>query len=81
MLRSLSRNMVEPHPFARSPVTMTPHSWRAGDLGKRLVRTGTVYVPINHPIYPFTNKTSFFPFYAIILGWPLGAAAFYNGRM
>jgi hypothetical protein len=49
MLRSLSRNMVEPHPFARSPVTMTPHSWRAGDLGKRLVRTGTVYVSLLPP--------------------------------
>jgi hypothetical protein len=44
MMRSLARNMVEPHPFARSPVTMAPHSWRAGDLGKRLVRTSAVYV-------------------------------------
>jgi hypothetical protein len=83
MMRSLARNMVEPHPFARSPVTMAPHPWRAGDLGKRLLRTSAVYVlslhtPIIHLAYAVPR---FFPFYAVILGWPLGAAAFYNGRM
>ncbi|KAH7069692.1 hypothetical protein BKA63DRAFT_421657 [Paraphoma chrysanthemicola] len=65
MIRTAARSMVEPHPFARNPVSMAPHAWRAGDLGKRLVRTSTVFVP----------------FYAIILGWPLAAATFYNGRM
>jgi hypothetical protein len=42
MFRSFARNMVEPHPFARSPVSMAPHAWRAGDLSKRLVRTSVV---------------------------------------
>ncbi|KAF1911968.1 hypothetical protein BDU57DRAFT_459903 [Ampelomyces quisqualis] len=65
MFRSVARNMVEPHPFARNPITMSPHTWRVGDLGKRVVRTSAVY----------------FPFYAAFFGWPLGAVALYNGRM
>ncbi|KAH7381474.1 hypothetical protein DE146DRAFT_286934 [Phaeosphaeria sp. MPI-PUGE-AT-0046c] len=65
MFRSFARSMVEPHPFARNPISMTPHAWRAGDLGRKLVKTSSV----------------FFPFYAIILGWPLAAAALYNGRL
>ncbi|KAH8722913.1 hypothetical protein GQ44DRAFT_621679 [Phaeosphaeriaceae sp. PMI808] len=65
MFRSAARHLTEPHPFARNPVSMASHPWRAGDLGKRLARTSVV----------------FFPFYAVVLGWPLGAAAFYNGRM
>jgi hypothetical protein len=59
MFRSVARNMVEPHPFARNPVSMAPHSWRAGDLSKRFVRTSAVYVfslssrlPILHPDVP-----------------------------
>jgi len=42
--RTLSRSMVEPHPFARNPITMTPHAWRAGDLSRKLVKTSAVYV-------------------------------------
>lgn len=65
MWRSLARGMVEPHPFARNPITMAPHAWRAGDLGRRLVKTSSVY----------------FPFYAVILGWPVAAAWYFNGNM
>jgi len=65
MIRTAARSMVEPHPFARNPVTMAPHPWRASDLGKKLFKTSSAVVP----------------FYAVILGWPLGAAAFYNGRI
>ncbi|EMD88766.1 hypothetical protein COCC4DRAFT_137356 [Bipolaris maydis ATCC 48331] len=65
MWRTLSRGMVEPHPFARNPITIAPHAWRAGDLGQRLVKTSAVY----------------FPFYAVILGWPAAAAWWFNGRM
>jgi hypothetical protein len=42
IFRTFARNMVEPHPFARNPVTMTPHSWRAGDLMKKQLRTSAV---------------------------------------
>ncbi|KAF2029820.1 hypothetical protein EK21DRAFT_66859 [Setomelanomma holmii] len=65
MIRTAARSMVEPHPFARNPVSMAPHAWRVGDLGRKFMRTSAVFVP----------------FYAVILGWPLGAAALYNGRM
>ncbi|KAH6865505.1 hypothetical protein J4E90_007925 [Alternaria incomplexa] len=63
--RTLSRNMVEPHPFARNPITMTPHAWRAGDLSRKLVKTSAVY----------------FPFYAVIFGWPVAASWWFNGNM
>ncbi|CAN9089010.1 unnamed protein product [Alternaria alternata] len=65
MWRSVARGMVEPHPFARNPITMTPHAWRAADLSKKVVKTSTV----------------FFPFYAGILGWPVAAAWWFNGNM
>jgi hypothetical protein len=42
MWRSVARNMVEPHPFARNPTSMAAHSWRAGDLSKKLAKTSTV---------------------------------------
>ncbi|CAN9124759.1 unnamed protein product [Alternaria sp. RS040] len=42
MWRSVARSMVEPHPFARNPITMTPHAWRAADLSKKVVKTSTV---------------------------------------
>jgi hypothetical protein len=42
MWRSVARGMVEPHPFARNPITMTPHAWRAADLSKKVVKTSTV---------------------------------------
>lgn len=44
MIRTAARSMVEPHPFGRYPVKTAAHSWRAGDLGKRVVRTSAVYV-------------------------------------
>lgn len=91
MFRTFARSMVEPHPFARNPISMAPHAWRAGDLGKKLVKTSAVYVPqtslITYLLFTplFRSRTnsmySYFPFYAIILGWPLAAASFYNGRM
>ncbi|KAH3914147.1 hypothetical protein HBI56_052730 [Parastagonospora nodorum] len=65
MLRTLTRNMVEPHPFARNPLSVKPHTWRAGDLSKKMVRTSAV----------------FFPFYAVILGWPIAAYTAFNGRL
>ncbi|KAF1831655.1 hypothetical protein BDW02DRAFT_571840 [Decorospora gaudefroyi] len=65
MWRSLARGMVEPHPFARNPITTAPHTWRAGDLGKKVLR----------------SSATFFPFYAVILGWPVGAAWWFNGKM
>jgi hypothetical protein len=49
MFRSLSRHLSEPHPFARNPITMTPHSWRMGDLTKKLGRTSVVYVSTSLP--------------------------------
>ncbi|KAL6154374.1 hypothetical protein ACJQWK_01500 [Exserohilum turcicum] len=103
MWRSLARGMVEPHPFARNPITMAPHAWRAGDLGRRLVKTSSVYVfPFTYfftylSIHPptYTNTTlytytcnlltyspcRYFPFYAVILGWPVAAAWYFNGNM
>ncbi|KAF2825317.1 hypothetical protein CC86DRAFT_371031 [Ophiobolus disseminans] len=65
MFRSAARHLTEPHPFARNPITIKPHSWRAGDLSKKMVKTSAVY----------------FPFYAAFLFWPVGAAALFNGRM
>ncbi|CAO2647675.1 Nn.00g085970.m01.CDS01 [Neocucurbitaria sp. VM-36] len=65
MFRSAARHLTEPHPFARNPVSMRAHAWRAGDLSKRVIKTSTVY----------------FPFYAAILGWPVAAAWWFNGNM
>ncbi|KAF2849602.1 hypothetical protein T440DRAFT_131152 [Plenodomus tracheiphilus IPT5] len=65
MFRSAARHLTEPHPFARNPISMQPHAWRAGDLSKRVIKTSTAIVP----------------FYAVVLGWPLGAAWWFNGNM
>ncbi|KAF1941647.1 hypothetical protein EJ02DRAFT_347413 [Clathrospora elynae] len=65
MWRSVSRGMVESHPFARNPLSMPPHAWRAGDLSKKIVKTSAV----------------FFPFYVAMFGWPVAAAWCFNGNM
>ncbi|KAF2259506.1 hypothetical protein CC78DRAFT_585886 [Lojkania enalia] len=63
VMRSAARYLTEPHPFARKPVTMTPHSVRYADLGKHFTRAAVFYVPTA----------------TVLLGWPLAAAYFLNG--
>ncbi|KAF9698025.1 hypothetical protein EKO04_004449 [Ascochyta lentis] len=65
MIRSWARQMTEPHPFARNPVTVKPYPAQYRVMGKKLLRTSAV----------------FFPWYAIVLGWPVAAEWAFNGRM
>ncbi|KAJ4988267.1 hypothetical protein SVAN01_06202 [Stagonosporopsis vannaccii] len=65
MIRSWARQMTEPHPFARNPVTVKPYPAQYSVMFRKLGRTSTV----------------FFPWYALVLGWPLAAKWYYNGNM
>jgi hypothetical protein len=75
-IRSIFRTAA--HAFARKP---KPHSWSAGDYGKKLVSTSTVYVLPRLLWWILADGRRFFPFYAVMFGWPIAASAFYNGRM
>ncbi|KAF2635572.1 hypothetical protein P280DRAFT_190645 [Massarina eburnea CBS 473.64] len=63
--RSASQYLTEAHPFARKPVTMKSAPVVWNIYPKRLARTGK----------------AFFPFFAIVLGWPVAAEWWFNGKM
>ncbi|KAF3034112.1 hypothetical protein E8E11_001910 [Didymella keratinophila] len=65
IIRSWARNMTEPHPFARNPVSVKPYPAQYSVMFRKLGRTSLV----------------FFPWYAVVLGWPLAAEWAFNGRM
>ncbi|KAG9199044.1 hypothetical protein G6514_009146 [Epicoccum nigrum] len=65
MLRTWARQMTEPHPFARNPITVKPYPAQYGVMFRKLGRTATYFVPV----------------YTMVLGWPLAAKWMYNGSI
>jgi hypothetical protein len=46
LFRSAAQHLTEPHPFARSPVSMKPYPIQYKHLGVRVLRTSAVYVSL-----------------------------------
>jgi hypothetical protein len=80
LFRSAAQHLTEPHPFARSPVSMKPYPIQYKHLGVRVLRTSAVYVS-SFPRQQYTNSRRFIPWYAAVLGWPLAAEYMFNGRL
>ncbi|KAL1596820.1 hypothetical protein SLS59_007561 [Nothophoma quercina] len=45
MIRSWARNMTEPHPFARNPVSVKPYPAQYSVMFRKLGRTSMVFFP------------------------------------
>lgn len=57
--KTAARYLTEPHPYGRRSITQAAHPVAWAEYAKHVGRTSVVY----------------FPWYAIVLGWPVATAA------